>query len=271
MDTAELLRRQLDALESGTSHALLTIVEVTGSSPRKSGKMLVLSDGTAFGTIGGGAAELLAVKDSIECMRLRENLLKTYDLSPEPTNNTGMTCGGQIKVLIESFAAKPLLVMCGAGHVGCAMLKAARFIGYSTLLIDDRPDDVIGESIRQADSFVRVSSFEADMMDMDIPEGAFIVIATHGHVNDRAALYAALSKKPSYVGMIGSRKKIAGLFEYMRGRGVPDSLLDTVFTPIGLDIGGETPEEIALAIMAEVQATRYGKSCRHLKEIRDIK
>ena len=115
-----------------------------------------------------------------------------------------------------------------------------------------------------------MKDFEKDITEMDIPAGAFIVIATHGHINDRASLYAALAKKAAYIGMIGSRKKIAGLFEYMRNRGVTDEQLDTVFTPIGLDIGGETPEEIAVAIMAEVQSSRYhGRSCRHLRELRN--
>ena len=181
-----------------------------------------------------------------------------------------MTCGGHIKVLIESFPSKPLLVMCGAGHVGCAVLKVAGFMGYSTLLIDDRADEIIDKSIAVADRFVRVKDFEKDITEMDIPAGAFIVIATHGHINDRASLYAALAKKAAYIGMIGSRRKIAGLFEYMRNRGMTDEQLDTVFTPIGLDIGGETPEEIAVAIMAEVQSSRYhGRSCRHLRELRD--
>ena len=232
--------------------------------------MLVFENGDTLGTIGGGSAECLAAKDAMECIRTGENAFKIYDLSSTATNNTGMTCGGHIKVLIESFPSKPLLVMCGAGHVGCAVLKVAGFMGYSTLLIDDRADEIIDKSIAVADRFVRVKDFEKDITEMDIPAGAFIVIATHGHINDRASLYAALAKKAAYIGMIGSRKKIAGLFEYMRNRGVTDEQLDTVFTPIGLDIGGETPEEIAVAIMAEVQSSRYhGRSCRHLRELRD--
>lgn len=270
MDPAALLREQLDALNGGISHAMVTIVEADGSTPRKNGKMLVFENGDTLGTIGGGSAECLAAKDAMECIRTGENAFKIYDLSSAATNNTGMTCGGHIKVLIESFPSKPLLVMCGAGHVGCAVLKVAGFMGYSTLLIDDRADEVIDKSIAVADRFVRVKDFEKDITEMDIPAGAFIVIATHGHINDRASLYAALAKKAAYIGMIGSRRKIAGLFEYMRNRGVTDEQLDTVFTPIGLDIGGDTPEEIAVAIMAEVQSSRYhGRSCRHLRELRD--
>ena len=270
MDTAALLKEQLDALKGGISHAMVTIVEADGSAPRKSGKMLVFEGGETSGTIGGGSAEYLAARDAMECIRTGENALKVYDLSSAATNNTGMICGGHIRVLIEPFPARPLLVMCGAGHVGCAVLKLAGFLGYATLLIDDREDGPISGSIAVADRFVRVEDFEKELAEADIPAGAFIVIATHGHVNDSASLCAALTKKAAYIGMIGSRKKIAGLFEYMRGRGFTDEQLDAVFTPIGLDIGGETPEEIALAIMAEVQSSRYrGKSCRHLKELRD--
>ena len=163
MDSAALLREQLDALNGGISHAMVTIVEADGSAPRKNGKMLVFENGDTLGTIGGGSTECLAAKDAMECIRTGENAFKIYDLSSAATNNTGMTCGGHIKVLIESFPSKPLLVMCGAGHVGCAVLKVAGFMGYSTLLIDDRADEIIDKSIAVADRFVRVKDFEKDI------------------------------------------------------------------------------------------------------------
>lgn len=122
--------------------------------------MLVFENGDTLGTIGGGSAECLAAKDAMECICTGENAFKIYDLSSAATNNTGMTCGGHIKVLIESFPSKPLLVMCGAGYVGCAVLKVAGFMGYSTLLIDDRADEIIDKSIAVADRFVRVKDFE---------------------------------------------------------------------------------------------------------------
>lgn len=170
-----------------------------------------------------------------------------------------------MSVLIEAFIAKPLLVMIGAGHVGAAVMHIAEFIGYDTLLIDDRTDEQIADKIAAAGRFVRVKDFEAEIKAMDIPDGAYYVIATHGHAHDGAALAGTLSKNAAYIGMIGSSKKIAALFAKLTAQGASEEQLSTVYTPIGLDIGGETPEEIAVSIMAQIQQVRYGAPGGHLK------
>ncbi len=205
--------------------------------------MIVYADGTTRGTIGGGAVELIAIKDAMKCIENGTNAYKEYDLT-SPSSNTGMTCGGDMSVLIEAFIAKPLLVMIGAGHVGAAVMHIAEFIGYDTLLIDDRADEQIADKIAAAGRFVRVKDFEAEIK--------------HGHTHDGAALAGVLDKNAAYIGMIGSSKKIAALFAKLTAQGASEEQLSTVYTPIGLDIGGETPEEIAVSIMAQIQQVRYG-------------
>ena len=260
MNAIDIVKEQAVAYDAGKSYAVVTIVHSDGSTPRSSGKMIVYADGT----IGGGAVELIAIKDAIKCIENGTNAYKEYDLT-SPSSNTGMTCGGDMSVLIEAFIAKPLLVMIGAGHVGAAVMHIAEFIGYDTLLIDDRADELIADKIAAAGRFVRVKDFEAEIKAMDISDGAYYVIATHGHAHDGAALAGVLDKNAAYIGMIGSSKKIAALFAKLTAQGASEEQLSTVYTPIGLDIGGETPEEIAVSIMAQIQQVRYGASGGHLK------
>ena len=203
MNAIDIVKEQAAAYDAGKSYAVVTIVHSDGSTPRSSGKMIVYADGTTRGTIGGGAVELIAIKDAIKCIENGANAYKEYDLT-SPSSNTGMTCGGDMGVLIEAFIAKPLLVMIGAGHVGAAVMHIAEFIGYDTLLIDDRADEQIADKIAAAGHFVRVKDFEAEIKAMDIPDGAYYVIATHGHAHDGAALAGTLSKNAAYIGMIGS-------------------------------------------------------------------
>lgn len=259
MNAIDIVKQQLSAHEAGRNHAVVTIVQSDGATTRSDGKMLVYDDGTTAGTIGGGAVERLAIRDALACIQSGSNAYRDYDLT-SPASESGMTCGGRLSVFIEAFIARPLLVMCGAGHVGCAVLKIADFVGFNTLLVDDREEASIANAISAAKRFVHVDAFEAGIRALDLPANSYIVIATHGHAFDGAALAGALTKQASYVGMIGSHKKIAALFQRLLKQGFSQAELDRVHTPIGLNLGGETPEEIALAIVAEILAVRYGRT-----------
>ena len=124
MNAIDIVKEQAAAYDAGKSFAVVTIVQSDGSTPRSSGKMIVYPDGSSKGTVGGGAVELLAIRDAQKCIQSSENAFKSYDLT-SPSSDTGMTCGGHVSVLIEVFIPRPLLVMCGAGHVGGCMLKLA--------------------------------------------------------------------------------------------------------------------------------------------------
>ena len=264
MQVFDVICEQARAIEAGKAHAVLTITHSDGSTPRTGGKMLVYADGQTLGTIGGGAVEQMAIADALECIRRDRGGLRDYQLTAD--GNTGMICGGSMKVLLEVFNPRPLLVMCGAGHVGGAVLQCARFLGFQTLLVDDRAPELIGDKIALADSFRRVEDYEKELPALEIPAGACIVIATPGHGKDKEALAAALHLQSAYLGMIGSRRKVAAVYEQLRQDGVTAEILEIVRAPIGLDLGGETPEEIALSIMAEIQTVRNGRSGRPMSE-----
>lgn len=262
MQAIDIVREQMKAYEEHKNFAVVTIVEAAGSTPRRNGKMIVFENGTTKGTIGGGKVELLAIRDAENCIKEGKNKNCTYKLNPE----MGMTCGGVVNVLIEAFSNPPLLIMCGAGHVGGAVLKLASFLGFETLLVDDREECYIADKIALADRFVSAEDFEKTLGEMEVPDQTYVVIATHGHKGDGDALSGIIRKKVAYIGMIGSVKKIQAEFERMRSKGISDEELSNVYTPIGLDLGGETPEEIAFSIMAEIMKVKNGKSAAHLRE-----
>ncbi len=259
MDTIDILKQQLAALERRENHAMVTLVSADGSTPRTQAKMLVYADGRICGTVGGGPAEMMAIRDAKACIASGQNALQHYDLSLPSAATKGMICSGSLDMLIEPFCSRPLLVMCGAGHVGGCVLELAAFAGFDTILLDDRSPEQIGDKIAKAGSFVPVTDFAKDLRALDIPAGAYIVIASHGHTLDGKALDAALTKQAAYVGMIGSRKKIKAIFDQLREVGVSQEALDTVHTPIGLDLGGETPAEVAIAILAEILLQKNGR------------
>lgn len=270
MNNIDFFQEQLKAAKSGRSFAVVTIVSTDGSTSRNNGKMLVFPDKTIIGTIGGGYVEKLAIEDSVDCIMKGENSFKTYDMSTMAVTS-GIICDGVFHVLIEVFGDNPILVMVGGGHVGGALIKQAKLVGFEVMLIDSRPYDDIADKVALVDRYVHVEDFAKDIPNLDIPKNSFYVIATWGHHFDGEALYGVLKQDAAYIGMIGNRQKINYLFGELKKRGVSDSDLDRVFTPIGLDIGGETPEEIAVAIMAEILMVKYGKTGENMKKIRGIK
>lgn len=262
MRAIEIIKEQIKAYEEHKNYAVVTIIESAGSTPRRNGKMIVFENGTIKGTIGGGKVELLAIQDAVSCMKEGKNKNCIYKLTPE----MGMACGGVVNVLIEIFTNSPLLVMVGAGHVGKAVLKLASFLGFETILVDDREECLIADKIELADRFIATEDFEKALRELEVPEQTYVVIATHGHKGDGEALLGVIRKKVAYIGMIGSRKKIQTEFDLMRSKGITDEELSEVYTPIGLDLGGESPEEIAFCIMAEIMKVKNGKSAKHLRD-----
>ena len=254
----ELLQAQLDAQRTGEPYAVVTIAEASGSVPRKNGKMLVFSDGRTLGTVGGGPAERMAKRDALSAMDAGENRFLRYDF-PSPND---ASCSGRLSVLIEAFQPKPLLVVFGGGHVGTSLLRLAKPTGFRALLFDDRTEEQIPAAVSLADRFVRVENVERGILNTSIPTGAFFVLCGHDHAVDGEALAAALQKSPRYIGMLASRRKIQSLFAMLKERGVTQKELDFVHAPIGLDLGGETPQELAVGILAQLLLVKNRKDGR---------
>jgi xanthine dehydrogenase accessory factor len=248
----------LRALERGEEAAMVTIVSTQGSTPQRVGaRMLVFADGRTVGTIGGGCYEHDAAGKARESLRTRKAGIARYDLSDALAQDNGLICGGRMEVFIEPLDPSPRLVVVGAGHVSQHVARMAADVGFSVQVLDDR------EAFANRDRFpsahdVRVAEIAGFLAGADLPPAAYVVVVTRGHVHDLAALRALAGRPLRYVGMIGSRAKVARIFDALAAEGAPAEWLRQVRAPIGLQIGAVTPEEIAVSIVAELVAVRRG-------------
>jgi len=251
----ELYEEIVRLKREGRSAALATIVQCIGSSPQKEGaKMLVRDDGSIAGTLGGGCIEAEVIQASR--MAIRDGLPQTipFELTEK---HGGLVCGGKVLVYIEPIIPDPHLVVLGAGHVGRALSRAARFSGFRITVIDDREEYANRENIPDAQTFV-VTDFERAFEKFPVERDAYVVIATRGHNHDLDALKAALNTEARYIGLMGSRRKKALLFKTLKGEGFPEDEIRRVIVPVGLPIGSVTPEEIAISILAQIIQLRRG-------------
>jgi len=251
MDLARLL-----ALASAKEPAALCTVTTTkGSTPRKPGaKMVVVSDGTAMGriegTIGGGAVEHRVREAALECIRATRPKEITFAL----TSELGMCCGGQMTIFIEPLRARPPLIVLGAGHVGCALAAAGDLAGFDVTVCDPRAELLTEERFPKA---TRIDGYDdEDLARAPFGPDAFVVVVTHDHQTDQLLVERCLSRESRALSMIGSRRKAEMMRERCRAKGFSDDAIARVRSPAGLDIGAETPEEIALSIVAEMVQTR---------------
>ena len=258
--TLDVVTATAGALARGERVALVTIVRVNGSTPQRVGaKMLVHADGGIVGTIGGGCYE----NDAVGRARLaiREGAGPTlvhYDLNDDFAQDSGLVCGGQMDVFIEPLLPAPDLFIVGAGHVGFHLGRMAAATGFTVHVVDDREAFANRERFPDAVEVI-VDEVGAWLAEAPLPTSAFVVVVTRGHRHDLDAVRALVARDLRYVGLIGSRAKVARLAEQLTLEGGDASLLARVHAPIGLDIGAVTPEEIAVSILAELIAVRYGR------------
>jgi xanthine dehydrogenase accessory factor len=250
-----------DALTKGEEVALITIVSSNGSTPQRVGaKMLVFADGRTVGTIGGGCYEHDALGKAREALRTRKALTAKYDLNDDFAEENGLVCGGQMEVFIEPLEAPPALYIFGAGHVGFSLARVASDAGFEVHVVDDRAAFANRERFPFAASLV-VEDIPTWLAQTTLPPSAYAVIVTRGHRHDLDALESLAPRDLRYLGLIGSRAKIARLYDQLltAGRATLEQLAH-VHAPIGLDIGAITPQEIAVSIAAELVAVRRGRA-----------
>src|SRR5919202_1247117 len=249
-----------DALDRGESAALVTIVSTRGTTPQRVGaKMLVFADGRTVGTIGGGCYENDAFWKAREAIKDRRPQLVHYELSDDFAQETGLICGGQMDVYIEPIEPSPELYIIGAGHVGFHLARLAHEVGFRVHIVDDR------EKFANRDRFPTATEIVVDdipswLERANLPQHAYAVIVTRGHTNDLEALRALAPRELRYLGLIGSRAKVARIYDALVDDQMPQELLKRVHAPIGLDIGAVTPQEIAVSILAELIAVKHGKA-----------
>ncbi|MDD4569830.1 MAG: XdhC/CoxI family protein [Tepidanaerobacteraceae bacterium] len=248
--------------------ALVTVVESSGSTPRGPGSMMLVDKNGVLleGTIGGGILEERAKRDAAQCLRVGESKLFFYELGVGKEKSLPMICGGNTKFFVKAFLQKKQLIVVGAGHVGEKLCKVASILGYTITVIDDRENRTTKEIFPEASQLI-VGDILENLGKVHIDENTCIVIVTHAHKYDQDALETVIDSDAGYIGMIGSVTKVRTCFENLREKGISNELIDRVYSPIGLDIGGESPEEIALSIMAQIQAVTHNKCVPHMNHI----
>lgn len=250
----EFFARIAELCEEGVEAVLVTVVSTSGSTPRKAGaRMAFTRDGRTYGTIGGGSVEHRLKEAAYQVLRTQEPLLIEHALTTE----LGMCCGGKMTFFVEPLVSAPPLLVLGCGHVGAAIIHVATAAGFALTGVDDLPEHL--EHPRLAALPRRVDSYDPEALEQ-LPWGpnTFVVIATREHQLDQRLLEFALRRPTRYLGVIGSKRKAHLQLERLRAKGFSEDQLAAIHCPIGLDIRAETPEEIAVAVVAELIAVRRG-------------
>ncbi len=244
-------------ISQGDIFVLAMIVATKGSSPRRIGaRMLIFTDGKTSGTIGGGIFEKMVIDDAMLLLDgSGVHLKKTYRFVTTGENATGMNCGGEAEVFMERLGGDPRLTIFGAGHIGTALAKIATTIFRQVTIVDDLQDN-LDNSPNGTNKFLAGSGYSNNLP--DITANSYIVLVTRGHETDLAILHEILKSDCKYIGMIGSRSKMARMKTELEGAGFKQQDLLRIKTPIGLDIGADGPDEIAVAILAEIIAVKNG-------------
>jgi xanthine dehydrogenase accessory factor len=237
--------------------ALCTMIRSKGSTPRHTGsKMLVYPDGSIVGTVGGGEMENRVIAEARQAILDGKPRLLEYQMIDPARGDPGV-CGGQMEVFVEPIQPKPILVVIGTGHVGKAVAHLAHWLGFWVVANDDRPEFCNPLAVPDADEFVPAAMSELAQR-MEITPWTYLVLTTRGSNVDVEGLPALLSTPAAYIGVIGSQRRWATASKQMRERGVAEESLKRVHSPIGLELNAETPEEIAVSIMAEIIMLRQG-------------
>jgi xanthine dehydrogenase accessory factor len=253
----EIYQEIADLVSRGGRGVLATVIASRGGAPRSAGaKMLVREDNTIVGTIGGGNVEHLIRQKAVAMMGSTEVEVVSFDLSGEE-DSPGMICGGQMDVLLEPIVASETLYLFGAGHISQGVAAMAKRLGFRVVVVDPRAEYNNSERLPTADSLV-VDDYVNAFSKLNVGKDSYLVILTPGHVSDEQCLELAVGTEARYIGMVGSQRKVKEVKEHLLKRGVAQQTLDGVHTPIGLAIGAESPDEIAVSIMAEIIKVRRG-------------
>lgn len=264
---ADLLVKAAECIERDVSAAFVTVVGSQGSTPQRPGaRMLVMEDGTIFGTIGGGCVEAEMARRAKTAMESGKPSLTTYDLTPEQAGEEGLVCGGRMEVFIEPLEATPNLFVLGAGHVARPLCALAAVAGFRVSVLDDREKYATPERFPEGARVV-AAAFETCAEVLGITPRSYVVVVTRGHKGDATAIASCLPRAPRFLGLLGSKAKMVHVFTDLIERGFSSDDLAHIETPVGVEIGAETPEEIAVSIVARMIAVRRGV---HVDRIRSM-
>ncbi len=244
--------------KEGRKAALATIIQVQGSIPSyESSKILVRDDGSIVGTVGGGCVEAEVWSVAQDVMREEKPRRLHFNLNSRPEFDEGLICGGSLDIFIEPILATPTLYIFGGGHVSLYLAKVAKVAGFDVVVVDDRESFANAQRFPDAERTI-AGPWEEIFPQIAVNDLSYIVLVTRGHKGDLTCLRWALTTRARYVGMIGSRRKLLEIAEVLESEGVSAETMARVHSPVGLDIGALTPEEIAVSIVAEMIAVRRG-------------
>ena len=266
----KILKAVSSAVEKGIETAVVTVLEVKGSSPGKEGAMMaVFSDGSILGTVGGGALEYEFIKEALKAIKENKSCEKSFELTEK--GSLHMKCGGFVRAYIKVFAKREKLLIMGGGHLGAELYTLGKFLNKYVVIFDDREEFANRERFPEADEII-LGKMKETVKNYSIDENSYIIIVTRGHENDKECLKAILDKKvfPKYIGMVGSRGKVLSTYKELLDKGYLKEELKKIYSPIGLDISSSEPKEIALGIMAEITAVKNQKTGEHMRDIRKI-
>ncbi|TCT16750.1 xanthine dehydrogenase accessory factor [Natranaerovirga pectinivora] len=246
--------------------AVATILSSKGSTPRNIGKMIVEGDGRIKGTIGGGLAESFVIKEAIEAIKNKQSKTVEYTLNSDAKDGIKMYCGGSLSVFIEVIPPRPRLVIVGAGHIGQAVARLAATLDYQIVVVDDRVEFANKELYPMAEEVYANPDILKAIDEVHMDANTYILIFTKD--SDETVLRYVINKELAFLGMIGSGRKVIKTLTKLKEEGISEEAIDKVQAPLGLDIGAETPEEIAISIIGEVMKFKNGTSGNSLKEIK---
>ncbi|MCK4359630.1 MAG: XdhC family protein [Candidatus Cloacimonetes bacterium] len=257
--------------KSGGDAVLVTVVNKEGHGPSQiGGKLLVFPDGRRIGTVGGGALEKAALIKANQIFSSKNSILVKYNLSDDneiiDESQTGMICGGKVTLFFDYSGSRENIYIFGAGHIGKSLIYHLKNLNFSITLYDCRKEEL--ENINGVRK-IYVKNYNDILKDEKIKEGSYIIVTTHSHEFDYFVLrnICKADYKPKYIGVVASLSKRKAIIKRLKEEFDKNICFDNLYMPVGLDIGGKTPDEIAISIIAEIQSIRYGRNVTpHLRK-----
>jgi xanthine dehydrogenase accessory factor len=264
---AQINAEIIAALEGAGPVLVATIVAAPpGSAATLGEKMLVRPDGSALGSLGDIAIQAAVLREAPEAFR--RHSVETLAFASDGRAMLQSASRGEpaFQVMLEVHERPATLLVIGGGHVGKALSVIGNMCGFSVEIVDDRPEYANADRFPEADRITQ-GRFDEVLADYPIDENTYVVCVTRGHKHDEISLRAVVNSRAAYVGMIGSKRRVAAVLQHLIEEGADAEAIGRVRTPIGLDIGAETPEEIAVSIMGEVIMTRRGGTAAPMRQV----
>jgi xanthine dehydrogenase accessory factor len=251
--------------KTNESAALCTVVKSEGSTPRHVGsKMLVYPDGHIIGSVGGGELESRVINAALESLKNGMPQTMSYTMADPARGDPGV-CGGTVEVFVEPILPPAMIIVIGGGHVGKAVVHLAKWLGFRVAVSDDRAEFCGPESVPRADAYYPIPMAELPNQ-LKVTRQTFLVVTSRGSAIDAAGLPPLLESDAAYIGVIGSKRRWLTTVKALKEKGFSEEKIARVHSPMGLELNAETPEEIAVSILAEVLMVRGKGTGRQMKE-----